>query len=414
VALAAPLAADDPRDGFGLTDLPYPGTSATATLSNGDVIAFDGLSVDRYDAAGNLKVNITTFVDFVFPSFLIVDPAESFLVLGESTDGFVYFLGLSPSSANPITRLTFNYDGAFQDTDHVVVSAATLGFANGTQLFRVNVATGVTTQIAQVDGPSGPVELDASGNLYYGTSSSVFPAPAGSASVLRWSAAQVASGVVLGASDAVAVESGLDGATGLAHDPLWDVLYVAENNFGSGVNRVRIVGDPGAPLVEGTNGLTIGNLEFLPGDGVAAFRSYQPSSGGTLLYNTTDFFSVYARRALAPLRPQASLTGIGTNGAGPFDVLLAGAPPGGIGLLHYCTLALAPTTEILVPFAFPLFLALDPATAQRIPGGFPIDAAGNASMTFFNPGGLERTFALQFLLLDASGRIAGSSASTTL
>ena len=49
-------------------------------------------------------------------------------------------------------------------------------------------------------------------------------------------------------------------------------------------------GGPASILLEGTTGNTIGNLEWTRRPRVAAFLPFQPASGGTLRYNTTDFF----------------------------------------------------------------------------------------------------------------------------
>ncbi|HED64241.1 MAG TPA: hypothetical protein ENJ09_01675 [Planctomycetes bacterium] len=406
--------ADQPADGFAVTSLPYPGASATLTLSNGDIIAFDGSNVDRYDASGVLLTNLASFSPFVFPSFVLTDPSESMLVLGESSNGVIYEMPLAPATPNPVTTLAFNYDAVFEDATHVLVSAAALGFGLGNQVYRVDLTTGTTTQLVAVAGASGPIALDDAGNLFYGTSSSAFPAPPGSTDVLLFDQAALTGSPVLTEADATVVLSGLDGAASMAFDSVEDSLYLAINNFGTGVNRIqRVFGGPIEVVLEGVSGRSISNLEFDGGDGVAAYLGYQPATGGVLRYNTTDFAATSERNQVVAARPIASVSGPGTTGPGSFDVALTQGAPNGFAILYFDLNSNLPPTETVISLGFPLFLGLSLPGLSRVPGTFPVDGNGNAVRTFTNPGGLEGLYTMQFLVFDMGAQLVGSSTLTS-
>lgn len=417
VLLSVPAGADSPQEGFALADLPYPLQSATATMSSGNIVAFDGLDIELYDASGNLLLHLGSLPARVFPSFILIDPAENRAIFGESSVGQIYELGLSPGAPNPVALLPLNYDAVFEDDDHLIVSAATNGFGNGNKIYRVELSTGATTLLAQVSGASGPVALDRARNLLYGTVSSIFPSPPGSSKVIRWSAALLTGAVVLSEDDAVVIEAGFDGAADLVVDPVDGGIYLAENNFGNGVNRIRLVaGNPfvGAFLVEGTGFRTISNLEFLPGDGVAIFAGFQPPRGGTLLYNTTDFVSVFERKSLSALRPTGIVSGPGTSGPGPFDVGVIDAPSNGFGFIFYGPLSQYNPNETAIQLKRPVFVGLNLSTLARAPGTILLDSSGKGHLTFTNPGGLQGQWAMQILLFDAGGALVGSSTAAFL
>ena len=51
------LQLDSPAEGFALTALPYPGSAATATLEDGRIVAFDGLTLSLHLDDGSLVVS---------------------------------------------------------------------------------------------------------------------------------------------------------------------------------------------------------------------------------------------------------------------------------------------------------------------------------------------------------------------
>ncbi|MEW6073016.1 MAG: hypothetical protein AB1726_10560 [Planctomycetota bacterium] len=414
--LAAPAGADDPAAGFSLVDLPYPLGALTATLATGDIVAFDGATVERFDAQGAHLATLATFQPPVWESFLRVDPAETFALLGESTTGGLFRVDLALGGAVPVATLANNYDADFEAPLRVLVSAATCGWGCGNEIWRVDLASGATTLVALAGGASGPVAVAADGSLAYGTVSDLFPPPPGASTILRWTAAQLTGQPVATEADAEVLGAGYEAASSLAIDPADGRLYLAENDFGSGANRVRQVsGDaPSAPvLVAGAPFAWMTNLELLPGDGVALFRPYQPVEGGRLLYNTTDFAATWARRELAPARPAAFLTGPGTQGAGQVDLDVVGGPPLGIAFAAYGPSALYDPDELPIWLAaqgLNVFLGLDPSTLTLYPVLIPLDGEGHGATSFLHDGTLLGTLALQALVLHGDLRVAAISA----
>ena len=90
-ALAPQLSSQDQAaGGFALRPMLYPGATtlaASATLSGGEVVVFDGLTVRVYLEDGTLQRELTFFQQFLFPSFVRIDPTESYALVGESSNG---------------------------------------------------------------------------------------------------------------------------------------------------------------------------------------------------------------------------------------------------------------------------------------------------------------------------------------
>ena len=291
LALALPAAAQDvPAVGFDLLPeaVPLTGTSwVGATFENGDVLVFDGVNVERYNAGGGFLQTLETLPAFVFPSFVEIAPDETFAVVGESSNGELLRIDLLLGGSTPLGSLAFNFDAAFEDGGHLVVSAATGGFGADNELWRVDVTTGAAVRIGSVPGASGPVALDDEGNLYYGTTSNDFPPPAAQTDLLRWDASVIGAGVPFDASDATVLSTGLAGASSLVFDDVLDALYVAEVNFGTGASRIsRLPAGTSIPqvLVEGRPFFAISRLELAASTSPAVFAPYQPAHAATLRY----------------------------------------------------------------------------------------------------------------------------------
>lgn len=410
---------DVAADGFALVDVPYPGQRVAATLSNGDVVAFDGATIGRYDASGALLVLLGAFDPPVFTGAFAIDPSETFALVGESTNGDLFRVDLAGAGMALLTNLYFNYDADFESATTAIVSAATGGFFTGNDLVRVDTTTGATQVLAHVSGPSGPVDVDRFGNLWYATQDPVFPPAAGTTDVVFFTAAQLAGGVLLGDADAFTFSSGFDGGSSLAEDETFATLYMTEASFDLQVNRVRAIGSSpalSAVLVEGDPLFFGASIERRPGDGIAIFRPYQPVSGGALVWAATDFAGTSTRRRLEPARPLASVSGPGTSGAGPVTFDLAGAAPNGTFLLLYGLQSTYGSLESAVLFqnVLPLFTGLDLGTLAYLPLFLPIDANGAGSLPFENPGFLQGLVVLQALVCDASGKPFGTSTAAFL
>lgn len=413
IALAPMATAQDtPRDGFALTPLTYPGQATVATLSNGDVIAFDGTSVDRFDSNGLLQQNLATFGSFAFGSFLLVDPSESFVILGESSTHDIHKIDLTSGGLNPIANLVFNYDAAFETPTSVIISAANGGFGSDNEVWRLDTDSGATTLVATIAGPSGPVAVDANGDLFYATVSTSFPAPAGTSDVLRFDAVDLTGVPVLDASDATLFGAGFDGAGDMVCDTATGRVYLAENDFGDGTNTVFQVGPTRALSLDVVNGLTfnaIGGLEFDAGTSPATFAPFQPAFGGQLRYTTTNFFSIFERNQVQPARPAVNLAGPGATGPGAFAVQLTAAPANGVAVFVFGVQSLYSGVEL--PFLLggaPIFSGIDLGTAIIGPI-VGTSASGTAQLNYMNDGTLGGTAVIQAICADPVFGIVGSS-----
>ena len=422
VALSLSPAAQGVQDGFERVPLPYPGgttLSSSLTLSTGEFVVFDGLSVVQHSADGTSATVLGSFPAFVFPSFLAVDADENALYVGESSTGGIHrlFVGVS-SSPDFLLSLPLNYDACvFQD--ELWVSAATCGFGCGNELWRVDLATLAPTLVAQLPGASGPLALDADGSLFYATVTDAFPPPPGASAVVRFARSVLQGPLPLTLADAAPVGSGFDGAARLTRDAERGGLFLVENDFATGANRIRRVGSSPASspiLYEGPLGRALGGLSLVTSaDDAPAFLPYQRADGGQLVHTSTDFGAVFERAAIVPRRPRASVSGPGTLGAGPFSVTLEHGVPGGFARLFYAPRASYQSPEpVYLSGGLPLSFGLALGTQQAVPGLFVLDGAGHLSADFVNPGGYEGRFALQFLLLTGAPALAGTSSAAFL
>lgn len=407
-----PVLANTPEAGWQLSTSPNPVFgAATATLSNGDIITYDGLSVDRWSSAGGFLGNVATFPVFGFASFVVVRPTGSEVIVGESSQNGIYRVPLSGTGPVLVTTVVFNHSAAFENNSQLIVSAATGGFGTGNDILRVNVNTGLTTQIADVAGPSGPVAIGPLGTLYYATQDPNFPSAPGSTDVLSWTSAQTHSGVILDESDAQVVGAGFDGGSSLAVDPVSGAVYLAESSFGQAQYRLLQVGPTQASsAVVASSPDWISNLDIVTGPGAGSFEAFQPEDGVNLKYNTTDF-SVFDNTVLVrPKRPTLIATGPGTIGAGEFTLEIDGGLPNGAVLLLFQNQSTLLPTETSYPF-FPFLLhsTFVPGQIRRVPFLIPVDGSGHGEVTFFNPGNLNGLNAFQAWVTKASGAAFGAT-----
>lgn len=413
LALCVPsVHADTPASGYSVQSMPSPAFAAPmTTLPGGDFVTFDGQNIDRWTAQGIFVQTLGTFATSVFPSFAVTTPAGTAVIVGESTNQKIWIVPTSATGPTPLATLQFNYDATFSPSGDLFVSAATGNFGAGNDIYRVAIPSGVSTPIAHVDGPSGPIAFDASGALYYATQGSGFPAPPGSTDVIKWSAAAVQLGGLTNAN-ATRVCMGLDGGASLAIDPTTQKVYIAETSFFFGTNRVRRVGanQANSPIVVDAGGLSIYGMQFLPGTSAATFDAYQPGTGVRLTYGATNFFSASERSITSPARPQLVLSGPGLNGPGVVTMTVTGGVPNGSAYLLYCAQTALFPTEI--PVAFPGFLFHTPfalAQTRRLPFYLPADSNGTSVFQIQNPGGLQGLKAYQFLVGGPTGIFIGSS-----
>lgn len=361
-------------------------TSEVVTVIPGGWASFDGTAVVVRDLAGQALVTTTVFPAAVFPSFVALQPDNTTLLLGESTTGGLWEFVLPSGPATLLATAAYNYDATFDGAGQAIVSAATCGFGCGNSLLRVDLTSGATTVLGTVAGPSGPVALSAAGDLYYGTQSPLFPAPAGSFSVQRWSAAQVAAGGLADAS-ATLVVAGLDGVGDVSFDTRSGDLIVVESIFG-GLSKVRLHRADGA-----LKSVLASSTDYLGGVGLrtsagttAAMQPFAPA-GSVYAYAASDFFTGVMRvQGILPVQPQLSVSGPGATGAGVANLSVAGGIPAGTAVLISAPASAWSSTNTVTALPwFQLHSGLQ-LTAVRRSGIVQLDAGGNGSLAIVNAG----------------------------
>jgi hypothetical protein len=407
VAISSLAAAQDTlAPGFAASgSQPVPAAfAAYHTLSNGDRVTFDGLSIDLYDADNGFVRHLGDLPSFVFTSFVEADPAETFALVGESSNGDIYKVMLDGSGMTLVATLPFNFDAVFEDGEHALVSAATCGFGCGNDIVRVDTTSGTTAPVALVAGASGPLAMTADGRLLYATVSDTFPPPPGSTDIVSWTAAQLGSGTLLDLGDATLFHGGLDGAASLAVDPVFGNVFLAESIFGatSSVYEFTKQGDLVGPVVQSVEFLA--NLELREDGGPGHFHAFQPPDGVKLHYSNGDIATV------RPARPQGAV--YETGPVTTFEV--TGALPDSAMLVLYSGQQHLQPDETAYP-VFPDFLFVTGVPLsqwRRGPWLVPIDGTGVGAWSFFDPGTLDGTLVFQGLMTDETGQgfIASSTA----
>ena len=361
-------------------------TSEVVTVIPSGWASFDGSVVVVRDQAGAALVTTTVFPSAVFPSFIALQPDNATLLLGESSNGGLWEFVLPAGPATLLATAAFNYDATFDGAGQAIVSAATCGFGCGNSLLRVDLSTGATTVLGSVAGPSGPVAVNAAGDLYYGTQSPFFPAPAGAFSVQRWSAAQVAAGALSDAS-AVAVITGLDGVADVSLDARSGDLIVVESLFG-GLSRVRLHRADGA-----LKSVLASSTDYLGGVGLrtsagtaGALQPFAPA-GSTYTYAASDFVTGVMRvQGIVPVQPQLSVSGPGASGAGSATLSVAGGIPFATAVLISAPASAWSSTNTITALPwFQLHSGLQ-LSAMRRSGIVQLDANGNGSLGVSNQG----------------------------
>ena len=394
------------------------GDRAYATFDDGRLLSFDGLSFEIYDEDGNLLSTLGGVSNFVFPSFVVLHPSEAYAVVGESSNGDLFRVDLVQSTVTPYANLNFNFDLAFvPGGDTAYVSAALGGFGAGNDIVRLDGLTGATEIVAHVEGPSGPVAISPSGDLYYVTQygGSDWPPPLDEEDLLLWGADDLAgasSSNLLDETDADVLTSGLDGSSSMAVDPLSGRLFLINSNFQGFANEILAMDLDGTVLDTVASSFTsISNLESFPGAGPAIFAAHQP--GGARLYvQNTDFGSSLRDRVrLEPARPAASYVGPAPGQSGPASITISGAEPD-----SSVTIMVAFVPDLVpgeVPndlgYGFPVFTAFELVDLWRRTPPVSTDGSGDYTLSYDQPGSLGGQLVFQAIVYGAGGELLGTS-----
>ena len=396
---------------------------AYATLQDGTRVRSDGLSVDHIDAAGQLILHLGDYAGYVYPSFVLLAPDESFALVGESSTGGIERFELSGAPQSTVGGVVYNYDAVWEDPTHVLLSAdASGGFQN--QIVRLDITNGATTLVAQLTGPSGPIARRArTGEVFIGIVDLGVP---NNDAVLRFDASQIASGLVLGPQDGQVFAGQLANAASLRIDERYDVagldfwrLYLAIAPFGSG-STIACFDPSGTRLPDvASSPDSISNLELQIGSGPGSFAPWQPDTGEQLSYRATMWCypncTTAEIRRLEPRRPVASISGpgLGNPAGGSVTIAFDGCVPNASLLMVLGPQSLYHAAEATRshPDGFLWHSGLAWSPLRRLVT-LPTDAFGHASFTYQNPGSLNGTHAMQALIRDGSGKFVGSSTCT--
>ncbi len=402
VALSVSATADTPAPGFQVSALAaspdinidpfgfgFDVHGIGIELSNGDFVGFDGTAITRRSADGSLTTVYHTLQTPAFPSLVAVDPTETFFVVGESSFGDIYHVELLSGAVSLLANVRFNYDGAFDANGDFYVSHGAFVTGNGNSVSKIDLSTGSPELVAEVSGPSGPLEFDEAGNLYLGLIDQTFTP--GGCRVVRFDATQVQGTALLDEDSAIPFSTGWDNLAFFAYDSESDKLFLVEND-GIGPPEIYRVGPTkkaSQPVAAGPTGTFIGHPRIGLHPGPSTFTAFQPADGGTLRYSLGNFLAGTLDRFEArPLRPVTFVEGPGITGFGPVTLGVSGARPGETVMFWYRdSMFLKPVEKVFFfPDLPPLFWGFGNAFSKGIPFFFPVDDDGRGGFSFFNPG----------------------------
>ncbi len=388
---------------------------AYASFLDGSYIVFDGYDVEHRGASGSLIRRYAAFPFYTFPSFMTLNAAGTKAYFGESSNGEVYELDLVSGQLNPIANLTFNFDMALHEAGGVgYISAATGGFGFNA-LHRVDLNTLATTQVASVSGFSGPVTVDGAGDVLMGLMPDTFPFPDDSVSVLRFAAADLATGNVLQEANATVEVANLDGLSSLAYDATANQLLLMETNSGaSGFDTVmwkqRSAGSALEQVAEAAG--YAGGLQIQDAGIGTAFGAYQPNYVA-VTFNENDCYGTgsLTRVEVRGLRPVATFDGPSLGGSGQASFSITGGPANGFASLWIARSGALETNDIITPMgaALPIALRADMIDFGRRVSMIPLDAQGEVSLSYFQDVTIEGAMMAQFLVFDANGSLLTTS-----
>ena len=415
----APVHAQAASPGFSTEPLSYapPIFSANYTLNaSGEAIVFDGLTVERFAADGTSLQLYGSLPAFGFPSFVVLSENQQYGLLGESSNGEIYSLDLALGTITLLGTLSFNYDAVIDRDGIAYISAAGTAPFGFNGLYRIDLAgAGTFEQVAQVPGFSGPLALEANGDVLLALADSPNR-------IIRYTSTQLAGGMLLSEADGQAISTNWNGLAFMTVEPETGNILVAEHDFVTFTDpgRIHIVdGDKASSKVvyEATPGFSIARLQLF-GDGIspAIFSSFQPERGGTLMFSQTDFFSLAERRVVRPQRPAMVLAGDGATGSGDVELVCTGAYPNADIAIAYAISGGDSPFEIPVDIdGIPVFWTLKIPTQALVPTLIATDANGRAAFSFSNPGSvLTGLLTLQVAIIDDQNNVVGSSPSASL
>ena len=288
-----------------------------AYAADGSLLVYAGADLLRLSADGSRSV-LTSFDSPVFGSFVVRAPTPGVVLFGESSAGNIYSVPLDGSERSLLDQISNNYALAFDPEGRGYVSRG----ANGRQeIVLLDADPGNTPRpvIVNMPGFSGPIAVDDTGNLYYGTADFL----ASSQSLHRFLQAQLEAAVTGDPVDFSAGELVLGGFGGFSQMLFHaDHLIFSDLGFTTGAGRVERLALAGGfemeslfvtPHPDGVVSAT--HIAMFGGD--SDFAAGAGSTGGQLAVVYSDFVSV---QGLTEIRPQLFFVRGELNSDGRFDL----------------------------------------------------------------------------------------------
>lgn len=244
---------------------------------------YDGLQIRRVDNAAGTDVVINTPAapaagsfgnaqGGVYGSFLAFDPANAnLLYFAESTNNTLRRLALSSSDRNVVTAdvlvytapaFNFIFDIAFDTSTSParMLLSESQGFGSPNSIVYVDRSSGPAQriEIGEVSGPSGSLDTDINGDLYYSFPQGFGPTGTFNAvDLVRWSAAQLNAAIADPVNDPLTDVPTMSGTASVARSVVFGAQF-------SGMGSILVRNEAGSPVVyAGNNDLgTISRLDL--------------------------------------------------------------------------------------------------------------------------------------------------------
>jgi hypothetical protein len=379
--------------------------AAFAPLAGSRTLVFDGDHLDVFDASGGLERRLASLPAFRFPSFVVVDAAQSHAWIGESTLHALYRLDLASGALAQVGTLNNAYAACALAGGDLVLSAATCGFNCGNDLFVLDGATLALAQIGHVPGASGPLACTAQDDVLYGFQANGLPQP-GELWIGRWSAQAVAAGGPLTEVGADMLAGGFDGLASLAVDARGGHVFAAESPFAGTARIVELHAQGRRIATVAESGAFLSNVVVEEVGGPGALQPWHPR-GMRLHWLETDFSTfppVAWHRTAEPLRPHAFVE---TDAGGQRWLVARSGPPGA-----------AVAVAVQRSATFPLPESTQPSAGVLLFAALPVPPASSATLACDAHGELRVAWplapsgnrAVQLFFYDAAGRPHASTA----
>ena len=209
------------NEGYDSEEFPHNCAGGFDFLPNGDVIAieYDWMylpDIFIFDANGDgipaTPQIIGSLVSGYYGSFIKVSPDGDYALFGSTAmqgdPHYIEKIDLSDYSITQVVQLQGNFDLAFIDNEQVLISANAdwnPATPNCIHYLDINHPDEMRVIASIDDTPSGPLELNDAGDLYYMKSTNIYPAPPDSHHLFKFTAPQiygaVNQGVVLSEGD---------------------------------------------------------------------------------------------------------------------------------------------------------------------------------------------------------------------